>query len=157
MKKLLFLLILPVFSFAQSAKEFELKGKLNLVKPVDWVYLRYVSGEESITDSVQPNNGEFKFKGKIFEPVVSTLITKFKQQGDDKPAREIIQLFLEPSKVELTAKDSLKNNIVKGSAGNTDFTALMKQQEVYNSRFEALYDAYDSLQRAGDKAGLNKT
>jgi len=157
MKKLLFLLILPVFSFAQSAKEFELKGKLNLVKPVDWVYLRYVSGEESITDSVQPNNGEFKFKGKIFEPVVSTLITKFKQQGDDKPPREIIQLFLEPSKVELTAKDSLKNNIVKGSAGNTDFTALMKQQEVYNSRFEALYDAYDSLQRAGDKAGLNKT
>ena len=157
MNKLLFLLILPVFSFAQLAKDFELKGQLNLVKPVDWVYLRYVSGEENITDSIQPNKGEFKFKGKIAEPVVATLVTKFKQQGEDKPAREIIQFFLEPSKVEFSAKDSLKNNTVKGSAGNADFKALMKQQEVYNSRFEVLYDAYDSLQRAGDKAGLNKT
>jgi len=157
MNKLLLLLILPVCSFAQLAKDFELKGQLNLVKPVDWVYLRYVSGEENITDSVQPKNGEFKFKGKIAEPVVATLVTKFKQQGEDKPAREIIQLFLEPSKIEFSAKDSLKNNTVNGSAGNADFKALMKKQEVYNSRFEALYDAYDSLQRAGDKAGLDKT
>ena len=157
MNKLLLLLILPVCSFAQLAKDFELKGQLNLVKPVDWVYLRYVSGEENITDSVQPKNGEFKFKGKIAEPVVATLVTKFKQRGEDKPAREIIQLFLEPSKIEFSAKDSLKNNTVNGSAGNADFKGLMKKQEAYNSRFEALYDAYDSLQRAGDKAGLNKT
>jgi len=157
MNKVLFLLILPVFSLAQSAKEFELKGKLNLEKPVDWIYLRYVSGEEGITDSVQPNNGEFKFKGKISEPVVGTLITKFKQQGADRPARELVQLYLEPSKIEFSAKDSLKNNSVKGSAGHSEFTALTKQQELYSSKFEVLYDQYDSLQKAGDKEGQKKT
>ncbi|MGZ3939259.1 MAG: redoxin domain-containing protein [Flavisolibacter sp.] len=157
MNKLFLLLLLPVISIAQSPKEFELKGKLNLSKPVDWVYLRYMSGEDNVTDSLQPKNGEFKFKGIITEPVVATLITKFKQQGEDKPAREFIQLFLEPAKVEFNAKDSLKNNTVKGSAGYADFAALTKQQEAYSGQFDALYDAYDSLQKAGDKEGMKKT
>ncbi|MGZ3924809.1 MAG: DUF4369 domain-containing protein, partial [Flavisolibacter sp.] len=157
MNKLFLLLLLPVISIAQSPKEFELKGKLNLSKPVDWVYLRYMSGDDNVTDSLQPKNGEFKFKGIITEPVVATLITKFKQQGEDKPAREFIQLFLEPVKVEFNAKDSLKNNTVKGSAGYADFAALTKQQEAYSGQFDALYDAYDSLQKAGDKEGMKKT
>jgi peroxiredoxin len=156
MNKFFFLLLLPVLSIAQSPKEFELKGQLNLVKPVDWVYLRYVSGEENITDSVQPKNGAFKFKGNITEPVVASFIIKFKQQADEKPQRDFIQLFLEPSKIELIAKDSLKNNSIKGSAGNADFIALVKEQETYNSKFEVLYDAYDSLQKIGDKDGTKK-
>ena len=151
------LLLLPVVSIAQSPKQFELKGKLDLSKPVDWIYLRYVSGEDNVTDSVQPKDGEFKIKGLITEPVVATLITKSKPQGEEKPAREFVQLFLEPTKMEFSAKDSLKNNTVKGSAGYSDFAALMKQQEVYNKQFDPLYDAYDSLQKAGDKEGMKKT
>jgi peroxiredoxin len=157
MNKLFLFLLLPIASIAQTPKEFELKGKLNLAKPVDWVYLRYASGEENVTDSLQPKNGEFKFKGNITEPVVGTLITKFRQQGEDKPAREMVQLFLEPSKIEFNAKDSLKNNTVKGSAGNADLVALNQQQESYKAQFEGLYDAYDSLQKAGDKEGMKKT
>jgi peroxiredoxin len=157
MNRLFLFLLLPIVSIAQTPKEFELKGKLDLTKPVDWVYLRYASGEETIRDSVQPKNGEFKFKGNITEPVEATLTTGFKQQGADKPAREMVQLFLEPAKMEFTAKDSLKNNSLKGSAGNADFMALNKQVESYNSQFEGLYDAYDSLQKAGDKEGMKKT
>jgi peroxiredoxin len=157
MNKVFLFLLLPIVSIAQTPKEFELKGKLNLSKPVDWVYLRYASGEENVMDSLQPKNGEFKFKGNITEPVVAALITKFKQQGEDKPAREMVQLFLEPSKIEFSAKDSLKNNTVKGSAANADFVALNKQQESYSPQFEKLYDTYDSLQKAGDKEGMKKT
>jgi peroxiredoxin len=157
MNRFFLLSLVPVLSIAQSPKEFELKGQLTLSKPVDWVYLRYVSGEENITDSLQPKNGDFKFKGTLTEPVVATLITKFKQQGEDKPAREFIQLFLEPSKIEFSAKDSLKNSSVKGSSGNADFMALTKRQEAYNGKFEILYDAYDSLQKTGDKEGMKKT
>ena len=157
MYKFFLLLLLPALSIAQSPKEFELKGQLNLAKPVDWVYLRYVSGEENVMDSVQPKNGEFKFKGKIAEPVVATLITKFTKQGEEKPARQGIPFFLEPSKMEFSAKDSLKNNSVTGSMGNADFTAIMKQLQAYNSKFEVLYESYDSLQKAGDKEGQKKT
>src|SRR6266498_3797589 len=126
MKRAFLLLFIPVVSFAQTgSKEFELKGKLDLSKPVDWVYLRYSSNGQYITDSVQPQNGEFKFKGNVPEPEEASLIAKFKQQGDEKPPREFVQIFLEPSKIEFNAKDSLKNNTVKGSVGNADFTALM--------------------------------
>ena len=157
MNKLFLLLLLPFASMAQSPREFELKGKLELSKPVDWVYLRYTSGDDNKIDSVQPKNGEFKIKGLITEPVVANLAAKFKQQGEEKPAREYIQLFLEPTKMEFSAKDSLKNNTVKGSAGYADFATLMKQQEAYARQFDPLYDAYDSLQKAGDKDGMKKT
>jgi peroxiredoxin len=157
MKKFFFFSILPLASIAQTpAKEFQLKGQLNLSKPVEWIYLRYASGDENKTDSVQPKNGEFKFKGLIAEPVVASLTTKFKQQGGERPPRESVQFFLEPSKIELTAKDSLKNISVKGSAGQTDFAALTKQQEIYDSRFQTLYDQYDSLQQAGNKEEQKK-
>ncbi|MGZ3846016.1 MAG: peroxiredoxin family protein, partial [Flavisolibacter sp.] len=41
--------------------------------------------------------------------------------------------------------------------GYADFAALTKQQEAYSGQFDALYDAYDSLQKAGDKEGMKKT
>ena len=156
MYKSFFLLLLPVLSLAQSPKEFELKGQLNLAKPVDWVYLRYVSGEESIIDSLQPKNGEFKFKGKVAEPVVASLITKFKQQGEEKPARQIIQLFLEPSKIEFVANDSLTNFSVKGSSGHADFIGLVKTQQTFDARYKVLYRIADSLQQAGNTEELKK-
>jgi peroxiredoxin len=150
MNKVFLLMLLPVISFGQApAKEFELKGKLS--KTVDWVYLRYASGEEMKMDSVQPKNGEFKIKGVISEPVAATFITKFVKQGDKAPQRELIQVFLEPSKIELTAKDSLKNFTVRGSAGHQDFAALLKQQEAFDNRFSLLYEQYDSLQQLGKK------
>jgi peroxiredoxin/uncharacterized protein YdcH (DUF465 family) len=151
------LFLIPVLSFAQNAtKEFELKGKLNLSKPVDWVYLRYSSGGQYVTDSVQPKNGEFKFKGNISEPQDASLITKFVQQGDAKPPREYVQIFLEPSKIEFSAKDSLNNNSVKGSKGNDEFQGLLRKTKAYDPKFEQLYNDYDSLERAGDKAGQKK-
>src|SRR5690348_5284468 len=157
MKRAFLSLFIPVVAFSQTGQhEFELKGKLNLSKPVDWVYLRYSSGGQYVTDSVQPKNGEFKFKGNISEPQDASLIAKFVQQGDAKPPREFVQIFLEPSKIEFSAKDSLDNNTVKGSNGNADFKALLKKTQSYDSRFEKLYNDYDSLEKAGDKTGMKK-
>jgi peroxiredoxin len=158
MRKYFFFLFLPVLSFAQSPKQFEVKGRLNGIKPVDWVYLRYISGEESITDSVRPKDSEFKFKGNISEPVVATLIAKFKDGQDGaKLPRELNQLFLEPSKVELTVNESLKNISVKGSKSNEEFQGLVKQGEAYTIKFDALYEQYDSLERANDTKGMSQT
>lgn len=157
MKRAFLLLFVPVLSFAQTApKEFELKGKLNLAKAVDWVYLRYSSGGQYVTDSAQPKNGEFKFKGNISEPQDASLITKFVQQGDVKPPREYVQIFLEPAKMEFNAKDSLDNNTVKGSKGNDEFKTLLKKSQAYDPKFETLYNDYDSLERAGDKAAQKR-
>lgn len=155
MKRAFLLLFIPVVSFAQS-KQFELKGKLALTRPVDWLYLRYASNGQYVIDSVQPKSGEFKFKGEIAEPVDANLIAKFKPQGSERPPRENVQLFLEPSKIEFNAKDSLINYTVKGSKGNDEFQALLKQSGAYDQRFEKLYSDYDSLQQAGNKEGMKK-
>jgi peroxiredoxin len=157
MNKFCLLLLLPVLSFGQTpAKEFQLKGQLNLTKPVDWLYLRYSSDDQNITDSVQPKDGAFKFKGYLTEPVAASLIAKFKQQGNEKLPRDFVQLFLEPTKIEFTAKDSLKNNTVTGSSGNKEFQALIKHEETYAPQFESLYNAYDSMQQAGNKEEMKK-
>lgn len=158
MKKTFLLLLLPVFSFAQDGgKEFGLSGKLSLTKPVDWIYLRYFSGDQYITDSTQPKDGEFKFEGKIAEPTSAVLAVKFiKQPADEKIQREGLQIFLEPAKMEFVAKDSLKNYSLVGSPGQVDFAELIKQQEAYNNKFEPLYKAYTDLQKQGDKEGMKK-
>jgi len=133
MKKFFVFLLLPVFSLAQTGKDFKLKGQLNLTKPADWVYLRYSSGDQYITDSTQVKNGVFNFEGKIPEPTVAALIVKYaKQQGEEKAQREVIQFFIEPSKMEFAAKDSLKAYSLSGSKGEKDFEALMKKEESYD-------------------------
>jgi peroxiredoxin len=155
MKRAFLLLFVPVISFAQS-KQFELKGKLALTQPVDWLYLRYASNGQYITDSVQPKNGEFKFKGEISEPVDAYLMAKFRQQGDAKLPRENVQLFLEPTQIEFTANNSLSNYTLKGSKGNDEFQELLKQSAAYDQRFGKLYNDYDSLEQAGKKDEMKK-
>jgi peroxiredoxin len=158
MRKIVFLLLLPLFSLAQNSdKSFSLKGNLNLQKQIDWVYLRYNDGDQLKIDSVQPKNGSFKFEGKIAEPTLASLAVKFvKQPTDEKVQREMMQIFLEPAKMELVAKDSLKANKVSGSKGHTEYAEILKQQKPYEEKLNALYKTYSELRTAGDKEGLKK-
>jgi peroxiredoxin len=156
MKRFFFLLFTPLLSFAQNgAKEFELKGKLNLSKSVDRVYLRYSSGDQYITDSAKVKNGAFNFKGKIPEPTVAGLVVKYaKQDGEEKAQREATQIFIEPSKMEFVTKDSLKSSFLTGSKGEKDFKELIKKVESYD--FEPLYASYSDYQKKADKEGMSK-
>lgn len=158
MKKTFFLLLLPFAAFAQTPeKEFKLNGKLSLVKPVEWVYLRYSSGDQFITDSVQPKNGEFDFTGNLTEPTPASLSVKFVTgAGEENVTKDGTQIFLEASKIEFIAKDSMKFNSVAGSAGHIDFAELMKEQQAYSSKFQPLFAAYSDAQRKGDKEALKK-
>jgi peroxiredoxin len=158
MKKLFFLLLLPVASFAQNAeKSFKLNGDLKLSKPIDWVYLRYSAGENFVTDSFQAPKGQFKYEGKIAEPTVANLMVKYvKQDGEEKPQRESLQLFLVPGKLELVAKDSLKTGELKGSEAQKDLASIQKDQQSYSDRLTPLYTEYSKLRKQGDKEGLKK-
>ena len=85
MKKMLLALLLPVAAFAQNAKEFKVKGTLKLNQPAEWLYLRYMSGDKVVMDSLQPKDGEYKFEGQITEPVLASLTVKYAPQaGEEK-------------------------------------------------------------------------
>ncbi len=88
MNKILIALLFPLSVVAQDGKNFELKGKLNLVKPIDWVYISYRNFDEAVQDSVQVKDGSFAFKGKIMEPVLASL--RFKHLDISNHARAFI-------------------------------------------------------------------
>jgi peroxiredoxin len=158
MNKLLCLLLFPVLGFAQTpAKEFKLKGELKLAKPIDWIYINYASGDQRIYDSLQAPAGEFKYEGKIPEPTVATIYVKFvKQPGEERAVRDVLQVFLEPGKIDVYARDSLKANSVTGSAGHVDFAALLKEQQPYNDRMIKLSQEYVGYRAKGDEAAMKK-
>lgn len=158
MNKLFLFLLLPISTLAQtSSKPFSLSGELKLQKQVDWVYLRYFSGEEMKMDSAQPKNGLFQFSGKIAEPTTASLAVKYAlQSGEERAGREGIQLFLEPSAMKFFAKDSLKSNSVTGSAAHLDFVKLNEALKPFNDRITPLVTEYTNYQKKGDEASMKK-
>lgn len=158
MNKLLLLLLLPIASIAQKAdKEYKLRGDFKLSKPIDWVYLVYYSEGQRVYDSVQAPNGEFKFEGRLVEPVNASLGVKYvKQPGDEKVKREGIAIFLEPVTMEIIARDSLKNHTVKGSAAFQDFSNLLKQQQPFGEQISKLSEEYSKYKKLGDEEAVKK-
>ncbi|HEU4634123.1 MAG TPA: TlpA disulfide reductase family protein [Flavisolibacter sp.] len=157
MKRLLVLLLVPVFAMAQSPKEFKLKGELTSFQPIDKIFLNYRNGDVGVRDSVETKDGSFKFEGTIAEPLVATLQVKYVlQPGQEKAKWEAMQFFLEPSKIEISAKDSIQNNSVTGSKGQADFEKLKKEEEAYSPELEKLYAGYSAARKAGNKEEMNK-
>ena len=160
MKKLVFILLLPAVSFAQKAnKEFKLKGEFNLSKPVEMIYLSYHNGDERRFDSIPYSGGEFKFEGRIAEPTLASVQVRYAlQPGEQRAKREGQQIFLEPSKMEVTAKDSLKAGVtVKGSNSHQDFVNLNERMKPYNERLNKLYEEYSNHAKAKDEAAMQNT
>ena len=157
MKKILFFLLLPLAAFSQNGKEFKVKGSLKTTQPADWVYLRYMSGDKPVMDSLQPDKDEYKFEGEITEPGVATLIVKYKlQAGEEKARREMYNIFLEPTKIELSTKDSLENTVVTGSSAQADYLKLSEGTKMYESMFTPLYKAYEEANKKNDKAETDR-
>jgi peroxiredoxin len=158
MNKLFLFLLLPISALAQtSSKPFSISGELKLNKQVDWVYLRYFSGDEMKMDSTQPKNGSFQFAGKLAEPTTASLAVKYApQSGEERAGREGIQLFLEPSAMKFFAKDSLKANSVTGSSAHLDFMKLNEALKPFNDRITPLFAEYSNYQKKGDEANMKK-
>ncbi len=158
MKKLFFLLAIPVFGFIDPPlKEVKIKGTLQLTKPVEWVYLTYRAGESSFNDSVQLDNGKFKFETKIAEPVLATLSVRYvNPDKTSRPQMERLPVFIEPGKLTIVVKDSLKAAKVTGSKSHTEYLALNEMLKPYDDRARSLNEQYREFSKAKDEAGMKK-
>jgi peroxiredoxin len=158
MKKLLLLLLLPAFAFVQPpAKEVKIKGTMKLADPVQMVYLSYRTADGSVYDSVKLVNNEFKFEGKVSEPTLASIIVKFEPENEKARSRsERMQLFLEPGKIEVQIKDSLKFAKVKGSKAHEAFEAFNELLKPFNERSAALNKEYMEYSKAKDEEGIKK-
>jgi peroxiredoxin len=158
MKKLFLFLLIPASSFAQApVGGFKVKGKLESFKPVDKVYFGYRDGDNYNRDSSTLTDGEFTFKGTVSEPTVAMLTVKYvKQPGEERAKQQGMSFFLEPTKIEIKAKDSIKNNKVSGSAGQADLEKLQKDQEEFSPALNKLYDEYGVAKKANNKEEMSK-
>ena len=157
MKKMLLALLLPVAAFAQNAKEFKVKGTLKLNQPAEWLYLRYMSGDKVVMDSLQPKDGEYKFEGQITEPVLASLTVKYAPQaGEEKQKRETFQIFLEPGKMELVSKENMEQTSVTGSRSHQDYQQLKAVVKGYDTGMNTLYQAHADARKKDDKQALEK-
>ena len=139
---------------AQDSKDFELKGKLTLDKPVEWVFISYRNGDEVIQDSMPVKEGSFLVKGKIVEPVLASL--RFKQSGMSSQSRLFIPVYLEGGKISLTSKDSLPNHTISGSQAHNDYKNLEDKRKVFKEQLNKIYEAYETAYNNKDKAELKR-
>lgn len=152
MKKLLLLgLLFPLAAISQEpvSKKFQVTGSMNNFPDslqVEWVYLMYRVSGENITDSVQPEQGHYRFTGSIQEPVLARLGVKYAEQNGRRPAmqgrRDMTFFFLEPGKQKARSTDSLSNLVVRSSKAQSDYKALLEKAKPYNDRYQALIPEY---------------
>ena len=159
MKKLYWLLVFPALSFVMPPKseKVNVKGKMQFTEPTEMVFLSYAMGDDRVTDSVLIKNGKFEFNSKVTEPTLATLSVRFKAVDDKtKPRIDRMALYLEPGKIKVEVKDSLKFAKVSGSESHIAFEAYNKLQEPYNVRSRKLNDEYAAFRKEKNEEGMKK-
>jgi len=129
-KYVLAVMLLPLLSVAQEAKNFLIKGSYtNISMPVKKVFIYYRADDKNMTDSVVPTNGNYQFSAKTAEPMMVTLRAVYEPGADGKPvrtvnARDLVNVFVVPGTIDVTATDSFANAKVTGSKVHDAYVQL---------------------------------
>ncbi|MBO9563894.1 MAG: AhpC/TSA family protein [Niastella sp.] len=152
---LLSLLLLHTVLSLPAQDGFTITGKVDALKNGDKVFLVYQVEDQQITDSaLVQTGGRFVFKGKLDYPVYSGLFLH-KNPYVDKLARgehmDYFRWYLEPTAVQLAAKDSLKNVQVKGSPIHVQHQELRGMLKGNDDQLAALNKEFSALSEAQQK------
>ncbi|MDH7463232.1 TlpA disulfide reductase family protein [Chitinophagaceae bacterium 26-R-25] len=157
MKKLALLLImLPCISAWGFGQQFELNGKLNAFKPIDKILYSYTDGQTRISDSVNVINGSFQIKGHVAEPVVAFMSIVYTRKPGQQVIDDVLQFWLEPANISMTATSSLKSTKFTGSKGQADYAKITGLEKQFSPRLEKLLNSYSAARRANNKAQIEK-
>ena len=130
MKKLLFLLLVPMMGMSQSKDGFVLKGNISGLKDSIMVFLMNANDGKTIaTDVVR--NGNFTLKGKINEPDMFQLgFIGYKEN---------LEVFLQNDNMTINGElSNLANASVTGSAVQEDFNVFKQQFLPYINKLKEL-------------------
>jgi peroxiredoxin len=124
--KFVFIILLsPVFLFAQEVN-YTIRGKIGLLNAPSKVYLRY---NDEWQDSTVFQNGNFKLKGQVSNPIQALLFLDYSGVGSKHLTlsnAEYIEVYLENAEIFIKGKDSLNNAIVEGGVLNKDYQSYLK-------------------------------
>jgi peroxiredoxin len=151
-----------IVGIASAQQAFVLEGDLSKLKATyEKAYMSYYAGGESHRDSAEITNGKFTFKGYITDPVMANVFIKAKAEpGKPIPAinmrRDGYSIFVEGSKMSLTAVDSMANATVKGSKAHNDYLKWKDANKLEDARMSELNKKYNEYYRAKNENGMNE-
>lgn len=159
MKKLIFLLVLPIVAFIYpSFNKLTIKGTMQFAEPAEIIFLSYRTVAERVNDSVVVKNGKFEINSTVTEPTLATLTVRFKARDEKgKQKMDRIQFYIEPGKIKVEVKDSLKFAKISGSESNKAFDAFKELQKPYTVRSSSLNDQYMTFSKEKNEEGMKKT
>jgi peroxiredoxin len=159
MKKIITIVLLssPVMVMAQGGK-YTIKGKVGALSAPAKVYLRYSNDGVMVSDSVVPQNGLFRFEGRVENPVRGSLSVNHTGSGR---VVDGLSFYLEKGTIEVGSTDSVKNAVIRGSKLNEDNQRLQAALKAVNDQSRDLNASYASLSAEQRKdetvmAGINK-
>lgn len=158
MRKLAWVLVIPIIAFnVIPPAKVKIKGKMKFAETTEMVFLSYKLGDDRIMDSVETSNGKFEFTSNVTEPTLATLSIRFKPEDDKSKSRvERMQFFLEPGKIKVEVKDSMKFAKISGSKSQQSFEAYNKLQEPYDLRSKMLNDEYMGYRKEKNEEGMKR-
>ncbi|UOE52165.1 hypothetical protein MTO98_13855 [Mucilaginibacter sp. SMC90] len=158
MKKLLWVLFMaaPFMAFAQKQTNFEIRGKLDSID-VPMVYIVHGQGYTRIIDSARVNNHAYNLKGYVQVGQQTMLMTYNMSTSKEFHADGLALIFLSPGKSIVRHGKEFRNVTVTGSAGYSDYKALITIAKPYEQKNEALKTRTYQLLKQNDTLEANNT
>jgi thiol-disulfide isomerase/thioredoxin len=109
-------------------------------------------------------NGTYRFKGELSEPLRSTLrvvvdTAEARNKGIVRRPimqRDILTVFLDKGKIEILTVDSFSNSKVTGSKIQEEYAKLAETLKPLNQENEKISQEYAAYYRAKDEQGMKK-
>ncbi len=142
MKKLILTVLAgaPFALFAQQ--DFTLNGKIGESSANAKIYIQYRDNGQGVIDSVNVNNGAFKYQGTVSEPVQAMLFLSANgasmselRESEERPPMNAV--FLSKGDIQFKG-DSFETAVSSGNGINEDFSKYKAQIVSINKEFEAL-------------------
>jgi len=136
-------LLLPLAALAQEG--FVLKGKVGALNAPAKAYLAYRAGGKQVVDSADIKGGAFEFKGSVASPVSASIRIKHDAVPVDPKKRvplDVLAFYVENKTFSVTAPDSIKKAVIKGSPINDDNAKLKAALKPATDKMTALNAEY---------------
>lgn len=158
MKKIV-LAAVVLFSMQVSAQQtFTLEGNTSKLKKdtLNKVMINYRVDGNWKNDSAEVTGNKYKFTGQIEEPVLAYLRVTYKRAVPQKinQRRDVVTVYLMPSKVTVSHVDSFSNVKVKGSKAHDAYTSMNLKMKPFNTEMEGLSNEYRAFAAKKDEAGM---
>lgn len=156
-------LLSPVVLFAQEKKNeqpFTIEGSVAQLQKPAKVYLSIRNARMNKLDSTEVKDGKFSFSGSVEEPTLANLLLKVQDPSAPELTgpvkKDMLTVFLEKGKMNITAQDSIGKANVTGSKANDDFKHLKDLLKDVDSQLMDLKLQYRQLYMAKDEEGMKK-